>query len=113
MKILVLKKGNTERNIITTDEKADAFYEGGYDEIRDITDEGYTFDDIINGKPNTTPNWWYDSDLSDLRTMRAFAGDRPTPYGDKFKDCDVRGRQCFRQFFTNCSMYIVGMGVEE
>ena len=112
MKILVLRKGNIEKNVIVADEMVEAFNEGGYDEIRDVTDEGYTFEDLYKGKPNTTPNWYYCHELSNISLEKKFADGKPTPFGKREADCDTRGRACWYQFFTNCSQYIVGMGVE-
>lgn len=112
MKILVLKKGDVEKNVITTEEKAEAFNEGGYDEIRDITEDGYSFEDLYKGKPNTTPNWHFDFDLSDIHEIKVLANGKPTPYGDRIPDITDRGFNCLRQWFTNGSYYIVGMGVE-
>ena len=112
MRILVLRTGNLEKNVVVTDERAEALLEEGYDEVRDITNDGYSFEDLYKGKPNTTPNWYFCDELSDIHCVKVFADGKPTPYGERIPEYDTRGRACWYQFFTNCSQYIVGMGVE-
>ena len=112
MHILILEKGNKEINVIVADEMVEAFKEGGYDSVRDVTNEGYTFEDILSGKANTKENWWYVTELSSFVEAKKFANGKPTPYGNRYADTNNRGHQVIVQYFSDCSQRVVGMGRE-
>ena len=110
MKILILRKGDSEINVVVADKDVEAFNEGGYDEIRDMTNSGLSFKDFYSGKGNTTAKWYFDTDLSNARETRIFANGEPTPYGQRYNDTDYYGFACQVQYFSNGSQKVVGRG---